>query len=362
NIKFTVSKLGGPDLPKWLRVEQDVPLHAAYIYGTPPVRSPANITLEVTGWDKSNYSTRRKNLVINIDSSKEPPRYEAEFVIKNFNLDNFLQILQPQIFKDKLEEIWRSPKADLKVIEVESMLDRGGRKIAPNIERVFISVGGDEEYTLLEADVLPACRGLKPAVKQKFDPSDHWDIDWCALNLKDNKDPAAIANVSLHKSGFEDAIIQSSYSPPEMKPVPRDYGALYVTVLILPIIIVLIIVIILAIIMCCFREGRLIHSDATMFSFRPQLHYHDSILRTTFQLRKMDNDNADVSRRNNTQAPRPDSPTQASTPYERTVTPSDEEDSPRGAPPPYRMPPPAAVSATSPDGSSRFYQNPNHYN
>lgn len=39
----------------------------------------------------------------------------------------------------------------------------------------------------------------------------------------------------------------------------------------------------------------------------------------------------------------------------RSVTPDDEA-SPREAPPPYRMPPPAAVSATSPEGRSQYYQ------
>lgn len=47
NIKFTVSKLGGPDLPKWLRIEQDDPGSEAFIYGTPPKDSKENLTLEV---------------------------------------------------------------------------------------------------------------------------------------------------------------------------------------------------------------------------------------------------------------------------------------------------------------------------
>ena len=47
---------------------------------------------------------------------------------------------------------------------------------------VFIAIGGDEEYTLLKEDWL-GCSGLKQSIKQKFDPSNHWVIDWCNLKL-----------------------------------------------------------------------------------------------------------------------------------------------------------------------------------
>jgi len=61
----------------------------------------------------------------------EPLRFIAEFKIDNFNLDDFLEKLQPTIFKRKLQEIWSSPQIDLKVVKVESMLDRGGRVPIP---------------------------------------------------------------------------------------------------------------------------------------------------------------------------------------------------------------------------------------
>jgi hypothetical protein len=63
--------------------------------------------------------------------SSEPPRYIAEFTIKNFDLDDFFLKLQPSLFKRKVEEIWSSGSPDLQIIQVESLLDRGGRVPIP---------------------------------------------------------------------------------------------------------------------------------------------------------------------------------------------------------------------------------------
>ncbi|XP_031574913.1 alpha-sarcoglycan-like [Actinia tenebrosa] len=352
-VKVTASTFGSPDLPKWLRIEQDTPEQPAVIYGTPPVSSPNNLTIEITGWDKVDYSTRRQNLTLLIDKTKGTPRYVAEFIIKNFDLDNFFFKLQPSVFKKKVKDTWKLD--NIEVTKVESLLDRGGRfPIPPAKEGVFIAVGGNEEkmYNLIKADYLGNCSGLKPSVKQKFNPTNPtelWDIDWCKFRLLDTQAPVPTGNASVPpQSSFDDAIIQSPYSPPEMKPVPRDYGDLYVVVLILPVIIIIIIVIILAIIMCCFRQGKDKRDAATP---RPQKDYHDSILRTTFQLRQMQPEQS--GHENGGQTPRHESPTHTSTPYGRSNT--SDDDSPRGAPPPYRMPPPPAVNVISTNGTNQFY-------
>jgi hypothetical protein len=47
---------------------------------------------------------------------------------------------------------------------------------------VFIAVGGNQKYTLLQADYI-GCSGLKTAIKQVFDPSDFWVIAWCNVRL-----------------------------------------------------------------------------------------------------------------------------------------------------------------------------------
>ena len=46
-VKFIASRLGSPDLPPWLLLEQDQPTDRAFIYGTPGPEVSSQIVLEV---------------------------------------------------------------------------------------------------------------------------------------------------------------------------------------------------------------------------------------------------------------------------------------------------------------------------
>ena len=46
-VKFIASRLGFPDLPPWLLLEQDQPTDRAFIYGTPGPEVSSQIVLEV---------------------------------------------------------------------------------------------------------------------------------------------------------------------------------------------------------------------------------------------------------------------------------------------------------------------------
>ena len=47
-VKFIASKLGSPDLPPWLRLEQREPTDRAFIYGTPGPEVSSQVVLEVS--------------------------------------------------------------------------------------------------------------------------------------------------------------------------------------------------------------------------------------------------------------------------------------------------------------------------
>ncbi|EDO26320.1 predicted protein, partial [Nematostella vectensis] len=69
-VRFTVSTKGLPDLPKWLRLEQDDSSEPAYLYGSPTTSSAKTLDLEITGWDKEDYSVKRKEITLHIDHSQ----------------------------------------------------------------------------------------------------------------------------------------------------------------------------------------------------------------------------------------------------------------------------------------------------
>ena len=46
-VKFIASRLGLPDLPPWLQIEQDEPTDRAFIYGTPGPEVSSQVVLEV---------------------------------------------------------------------------------------------------------------------------------------------------------------------------------------------------------------------------------------------------------------------------------------------------------------------------
>lgn len=350
-VKFIASRLGAPDLPPWLRLEQDKPTDTAFIYGTPGPGVSSQYFLEITAWNKKDYNTSRREMVINIDKSKGIPRYQAEFLIKNISIDEFLERKESEGFVEKVKNVWQ-PKGGVKVTSVESKLNRNGRvPIPPQKEGVYITVGGDSSYVALENDYR-GCAGLDTQANQKFPP---FDIDWCKFRLMDkSKTAVVVGNVTKPVSSGE-GFDESTYVAPVYDSSVRDFGSEFPLILILPLIIVVIIAIILAIVMFCFREGRPKRDAVTS---RPQLSHHDSILRATFRLRQLSHQNGNTT--HDGSAPHePGQPKETSTPYKQPYPPpsqhDDEPDAPRGAPPPYRLPPQPGVNVSSPNGHSQYY-------
>lgn len=350
-VKFIASKSGSPDLPTWLRLEQREPSDRAFIYGTPGRDVSIQVVLEVTAWNKTDYTTKRQDVVINIDKSKDIPRYQAEFLVKNRSIDEFLERKESVNFVEKVKQIWQPQPGGVKVTAVESKLDRKGRvPIPPQKEGVYITVGGASTYEVLKQEHR-GCAGLRDSSNSKFPP---FEIDWCEFKLMDKDDTAVVVSNTTTTEVSGEGFDQSTYVAPVFDSSIRDFGSDFLLILILPLAVVVIIAIILAIIMFCFREGRPKRDSETP---RPQLSHHDSILRATFRLRQLSHQNGDAVHDSSDRVPQPK---ETSTPYKQKPPPGQNEyepepEPPMGAPPPYRLPPQPGVSVSAPNGNNQYY-------
>ena len=63
-------------------------------------------------------------------NSVEIPRYQAEFLVKNSSIDEFLERKESLGFAEKVWNVWR-PRGGVKVTSVESKLNRDGRVPIP---------------------------------------------------------------------------------------------------------------------------------------------------------------------------------------------------------------------------------------
>ncbi|XP_068725089.1 alpha-sarcoglycan-like isoform X2 [Montipora capricornis] len=348
-VKFIASKLGSPDLPPWLRLEQREVTDRAFIYGTPGRDVTSQVVLEITAWNKKDYSTERQDIVISVDNTKEIPRYQAEFLVRNSSIDEFLEGQESAGFVEKVKKLWQ-PAGGVKVTSVESKLDRDGRvPIPPQKEGVYITVGGESTYEVLKMNY-QGCSGLGQPANKQFPP---YDIDWCKFRLMDKSQTSASASNDSKPAHSGEGFHESTYVAPVYDSSRRDFGHDFLLILILPLIVVLIIAIILAVIMFCFREGRPKRDAETA---RPQLSHHATILRATFRLRQLSHQNGDTPH----EGPPHDlgQPKESSIPYKQFPPPDQREEQPeppRGAPPPYRLPPQPGVNLSSANGNSQYY-------
>lgn len=63
-------------------------------------------------------------------NSLEIPQYQAEFLVQNSSIDDFLEGRKSVGFVEKVKKVWQ-PKGGVKVTSVESKLNRDGRVPIP---------------------------------------------------------------------------------------------------------------------------------------------------------------------------------------------------------------------------------------
>uniref|UniRef100_A0A8D0HGV6 Dystroglycan-type cadherin-like domain-containing protein n=1 Tax=Sphenodon punctatus TaxID=8508 RepID=A0A8D0HGV6_SPHPU len=129
-ITFRAHLQGHPDLPRWLRYIQRSPFQSGFLYGSPTGKDVGKQTIEVTGYNRHTYETVRQRLIINIVSSPdEATLYQAEFLLKNWNVEEVLPMDVQEEFQQALDSFW--DQEGLTVVNITSALDRGGRVPLP---------------------------------------------------------------------------------------------------------------------------------------------------------------------------------------------------------------------------------------
>ncbi|XP_032499400.1 epsilon-sarcoglycan isoform X2 [Phocoena sinus] len=130
-ITFNTNLMGYPDRPGWLRYIQRTPYSDGVLYGSPTAENVGKPTvIEITAYNRRTFETARHNLIINIMSAEDfPLPYQAEFFIKNMNVEEMLASEVLGDFLGAVKNVWQPER--LNAINITSALDRGGRVPLP---------------------------------------------------------------------------------------------------------------------------------------------------------------------------------------------------------------------------------------
>ncbi|XP_073438163.1 epsilon-sarcoglycan isoform X2 [Dendrobates tinctorius] len=281
-ITFNTNLMGYPDRPGWLRYIQRTPYSDGVLYGSPTFESVGKPTIiEITAYNRRTFETARHNLIINIMSGEDfPLPYQAEFFIKNMNVEEMLASEVLGDFLGAVKNVWQPDR--LNAINITSALDRGGRVPLPindMKEGVYVMVGADVPFSSCLREVenpqnqLRCSQEMEPAIScdKKFRAQFH--IDWCKISLVDKMKQVVITQEVVRGEGIlPDA---GEYRPPSETLKGRDYYSDFLITLAVPSAVALVLFAILAYIMCCRREGII------------QLVHHSSIQKSTKELRDM---------------------------------------------------------------------------
>ncbi|XP_077599551.1 epsilon-sarcoglycan isoform X2 [Stigmatopora nigra] len=282
-ITFNTNLLGFPDRPGWLRYIQRTPNSDGVLYGSPTADHVGKATvIEITAYNRRTFETARNNLVINIMATEEfPLPYQAEFYIKNMNVEEMLASEVLGDFLGAVKNVWQPER--LNAINITSALDRGGRVPLPinNLkEGVYVMVGADVPFSSCLREVesphnqLRCSQEMEPSIScdKKFRAQFH--IDWCKISLVDvNK----VATVYVTRPEAGPGVLPEigEYNPPSESLKSRDYLMDFIVTLAVPSAVALLLFVMLGYTMCCRREGVI------------QLVHHSSIQKSTKEMRSM---------------------------------------------------------------------------
>ncbi|KAJ7412888.1 Epsilon-sarcoglycan [Pitangus sulphuratus] len=261
-ITFNTNLMGYPDRPGWLRYIQRTPYSDGVLYGSPTVENVGKPTIiEITAYNRRTFETARHNLIINIMSAEDfPLPYQAEFFIRNMNVEEMLASEVLGDFLGAVKNVWQPER--LNAINITSALDRGGRVPLPindMKEGVYVMVGADVPFSSCLREVenpqnqLRCSQEMEPVITcdKKFRTQFH--IDWCKISLVDNtKQVSTFQEVIRGEGILPDG---GEYKPPSDTLKSRDYYSDFLITLAVPSAIALVLFLILAYIMCCRREG-----------------------------------------------------------------------------------------------------------
>ncbi|NXD68862.1 SGCE protein, partial [Eolophus roseicapillus] len=246
--------------------------------------------IPITAYNRRTFETARHNLIINIMSAEDfPLPYQAEFFIRNMNVEEMLASEVLGDFLGAVKNVWQPER--LNAINITSALDRGGRVPLPindMKEGVYVMVGADVPFSSCLREVenpqnqLRCSQEMEPVITcdKKFRTQFH--IDWCKISLVDNtKQISTFQEVIRGEGILPDG---GEYKPPSDTLKSRDYYSDFLITLAVPSAIALVLFLILAYVMCCRREGV---EKRNMQTPDIQLVHHSAIQKSTKELRDM---------------------------------------------------------------------------
>uniref|UniRef100_A0A8C7BL06 Epsilon-sarcoglycan n=2 Tax=Neovison vison TaxID=452646 RepID=A0A8C7BL06_NEOVI len=303
-ITFNTNLMGYPDRPGWLRYIQRTPYSDGVLYGSPtaenvgkPTIIECSLQLEslpgalscsclekahfITAYNRRTFETARHNLIINIMSAEDfPLPYQAEFFIKNMNVEEMLASEVLGDFLGAVKNVWQPER--LNAINITSALDRGGRVPLPindMKEGVYVMVGADVPFSSCLREVenpqnqLRCSQEMEPVITCDKKFRTQFYIDWCKISLVDKTKQVSTYQEVIRGEGIlPDG---GEYKPPSDSLKSRDYYTDFLITLAVPSAVALVLFLILAYIMCCRREGVI------------QLVHHSAIQKSTKELRDM---------------------------------------------------------------------------
>uniref|UniRef100_A0A8C3S7W5 Sarcoglycan epsilon n=1 Tax=Chelydra serpentina TaxID=8475 RepID=A0A8C3S7W5_CHESE len=292
-ITFNTNLMGYPDRPGWLRYIQRTPFSDGVLYGSPTIEnvekyfSMLNSLILVFIFvlpfrcPLRTFETARHNLIINIMSAEDfPLPYQAEFFIKNMNVEEMLASEVLGDFLGAVKNVWQPER--LNAINITSALDRGGRVPLPindMKEGVYVMVGADVPFSSCLREVenpqnqLRCSQEMEPVITCDKKFRTQFNIDWCKISLVDKTKQVSTYQEVIRGEGIlPDG---GEYKPPSDTLKSRDYYSDFLITLAVPSAVALVLFLILAYIMCCRREGVI------------QLVHHSAIQKSTKELREM---------------------------------------------------------------------------
>ncbi|KAF6302090.1 sarcoglycan epsilon [Rhinolophus ferrumequinum] len=307
-ITFNTNLMGYPDRPGWLRYIQRTPYSDGVLYGSPTAENVGKPTIIecqlqlqslpevllkalssccpekeyfITAYNRRTFETARHNLIINIMSAEDfPLPYQAEFFIKNMNVEEMLASEVLGDFLGAVKNVWQPER--LNAINITSALDRGGRVPLPindMKEGVYVMVGADVPFSSCLREVenpqnqLRCSQEMEPVITCDKKFRTQFYIDWCKISLVDKTKQVSTYQEVIRGEGIlPDG---GEYKPPSDSLKSRDYYTDFLITLAVPSAVALVLFLILAYIMCCRREGVI------------QLVHHSAIQKSTKELRDM---------------------------------------------------------------------------
>ncbi|CAI9561749.1 unnamed protein product, partial [Staurois parvus] len=228
-ITFNTNLMGYPDRPGWLRYIQRTPYSDGVLYGSPTFENVGKPTIiEITAYNRRTFEICPCKVFSVCLITDFPLPYQAEFFIKNMNVEEMLASEVLGDFLGAVKNVWQPDR--LNAINITSALDRGGRVPLPindMKEGVYVMVGADVPFSSCLREVenpqnqLRCSQEMEPVIScdKKFRAQFH--IDWCKISLVDRTKQVVITQEVVRGEGILPDV--GEYKPPSESLKARDF-------------------------------------------------------------------------------------------------------------------------------------------